>query len=68
MAEFLGLAPNSDLYESKLESAIIAHIQKFVMELGKGYAFVARQQHIRTDMGISILTWCSIIISSNASC
>jgi predicted nuclease of restriction endonuclease-like (RecB) superfamily len=51
VAEFLGLAPNSDLYESKLESAIIAHIQKFVMELGKGYAFVARQQHIRTDMG-----------------
>ena len=51
VAEFLGLAPNSDLYESKLESAILAHIQKFVMELGKGYAFVARQQHIRTDMG-----------------
>lgn len=51
VAEFLGLVPNSDLYESKLESAIIAHIQKFVMELGKGYAFVARQQHIRTDMG-----------------
>lgn len=51
VAEFLGLAPNSDFTETKLEASIITHIQKFVMELGKGYAFVARQQHIRTDMG-----------------
>lgn len=51
VAEFLGLSPNSDFSETKLESSIITHIQKFVMELGKGYAFVARQQLIRTDMG-----------------
>jgi predicted nuclease of restriction endonuclease-like (RecB) superfamily len=51
VAEFLGLSSNSDFSESRLESSIITHIQKFVMELGKGYAFVARQQHIRTDMG-----------------
>lgn len=51
VAEFLGLSPNSDFTETKLEASIITHIQKFVMELGKGYAFVARQQHIRTDMG-----------------
>ena len=51
VAEFLGLSQNSDFSETKLESSIIAHIQKFVMELGKGYAFVARQQHIKTDMG-----------------
>ena len=51
VAEFLGLAPNSDFSENKLEASIITHIQKFVMELGKGYAFVARQQHIHTDMG-----------------
>ena len=51
VAEFLGLSPNSDFSETKLESSIITHIQKFVMELGKGYAFVARQQHIKTDMG-----------------
>ncbi len=51
VAEFLGLSPNSDFTETKLESSIITHIQKFVMELGKGYAFVARQQHIRTDIG-----------------
>ena len=51
VAEFLGLSPNSDFSETKLESSIITHIQKFVMELGKGYAFVSRQQHIKTDMG-----------------
>ena len=51
VAEFLGLSPNSDFTETKLETSIITHIQKFVMELGKGYAFVARQQHIKTDIG-----------------
>ena len=51
VAEFLGLAPNTDFTETELETSIITHIQKFVMELGKGYAFVARQQHIKTDMG-----------------
>ncbi len=51
VAEFLGLTSNSDFTETELESAIISHLQKFIMELGRGYAFVARQQHIRTDMG-----------------
>lgn len=51
VAEFLGLAPNTDFSESRLEGCIISHLQKFIMELGKGYAFVARQQHIHTDMG-----------------
>ena len=51
VAEFLGLAPNTDFTESELESSIIMHLSKFLMELGKGYAFVARQQHIRTDAG-----------------
>jgi len=51
VAEFLGIAPNMDFTESKLESAILTHIQKFLMEMGKGYAFVARQQHISTDAG-----------------
>ncbi len=51
VAEFLGLSQNTKFTETELESAIITHLQKFIMELGKGYAFVARQQHIRTDMG-----------------
>lgn len=49
IAEFLGLVPNSDFSESELEKAIITNIQKFLMEMGKGYAFVARQQHIHTE-------------------
>ncbi len=51
VAEFLGLAQNIDFTESELEGSIISHIQGFIMELGKGFAFVGRQQHIRTDMG-----------------
>ena len=51
VAEFLGLAQNSKFTETELECSIITHLQKFIIELGKGYAFVARQQHIRTDMG-----------------
>lgn len=50
VAEFLGLADKPDFSETKLESAIIDHLQRFIMELGKGYAFVARQQLIRTDL------------------
>lgn len=50
VAEFLGLSKNNDFTETKLETAIIDHLQKFIMELGKGYAFVARQQLIRTDL------------------
>ena len=50
VAEFLGFGRKNDYTESKLETAIISHLQKFIMELGKGYAFVARQQLIRTDL------------------
>ena len=49
MAEFLGLSSNTDFTESDLESSILSNLQKFLMELGKGYAFVARQQHIHTE-------------------
>lgn len=49
VAEFLGLSPNSDFTESELETTIISNLQKFLMELGKGYAFVSRQQHIHTE-------------------
>lgn len=47
--EFLGLQANTLHTESVIENAIINHLQQFLMELGKGYAFVARQQHIATD-------------------
>lgn len=49
VAEYLGLDPKTDFTEFKLESSILANLQKFLLELGKGYAFVARQQRIHTD-------------------
>lgn len=49
IAEFLGLASNTDFTENDLEKSILSNLQKFIMELGKGYAFVERQQLIRTE-------------------
>lgn len=49
VAEFIGLSPNSDFTESELETAIIGNLQKFLLELGKGFSFVARQKLIRTE-------------------
>lgn len=51
VTEFLGIAKDATYTESELESALITHLQQFLMELGKGYAFVERQQHIVTDAG-----------------
>ncbi|MFK7061134.1 PDDEXK nuclease domain-containing protein [Flavobacterium oreochromis] len=47
--EFLGLSSDTKNSEFQIETAIIDHIQKFLLEFGKGFAFVARQQHIITD-------------------
>ena len=47
--EFLGLSSNDDFYESDLEQALITHLQKFLLELGKGFSFVARQKQITFD-------------------
>lgn len=47
--EFLGLENNLKNSENEIETSILEHIQKFLLELGKGFAFVARQQHIVTD-------------------
>ncbi|MEK6645477.1 MAG: PDDEXK nuclease domain-containing protein [Candidatus Firestonebacteria bacterium] len=42
--EFLGLQENTNLKESQLEQVLIDHLQKFLLELGRGFSFVARQQ------------------------
>lgn len=47
--EFLNLPPDSKINERGIETALIDHLQAFLLELGKGFAFVARQQHIVTD-------------------
>jgi len=47
--EFLGYPNFAELRESDLEMAIITHLQRFLLELGNGFAFVARQKHIRIE-------------------
>ncbi|MDY4642272.1 MAG: PDDEXK nuclease domain-containing protein [Erysipelotrichaceae bacterium] len=47
-AEFPGFRPEDSYLESELESSIITHISDFLMEMGRGFSFVARQQHIVT--------------------
>ena len=49
IGEFLGFTADSSFRESELEQAIIDNLEKFLLELGKGFAFVARQQHIHTE-------------------
>ncbi|MGL6077102.1 MAG: PDDEXK nuclease domain-containing protein [Fimbriiglobus sp.] len=47
--EFLGLPESAKLVESDLETALIDHLQAFLLELGKGFAFVARQQRLTLE-------------------
>ena len=48
--EFLNLPTSMAYSEAELEKALIDNLQQFMLELGKGFAFVARQQHIRTEL------------------
>ncbi len=47
--EFLDLEANPHFYEKNLEQALIDHLQKFLLELGRGFCFEARQKHITFD-------------------
>ena len=49
MLEFLGLDSNLSYKEKDLEEALISHLQKFLLELGRGFTFVARQKRISYD-------------------
>lgn len=49
--EFLDLKENKDYLEADLEAALIGRLQDFLLELGKGFSFVARQQRITTEAG-----------------
>ena len=44
--EFLGLEKKAHYYESDLETELINHLQEFILELGNGFTFVARQKRI----------------------
>ena len=47
--EFIGAQPSATLYEKELESNLIQQLQTFLLELGKGFAFVARQKQLRVE-------------------
>jgi predicted nuclease of restriction endonuclease-like (RecB) superfamily len=49
VGEFLGFSTDASFVESDLERSIISNLERFILELGKGFAFVARQQHIHTE-------------------
>lgn len=49
MLEFLGLHQEASYYEKDLESAIISHLTDFLLEMGKGFSFVARQKRIMLE-------------------
>ena len=50
VAEFMGFQRDYKYSESELEQALIDNLEKFILELGRGFAFVERQQHITTEM------------------
>ncbi|WP_164112065.1 MULTISPECIES: YhcG family protein [Sphingobacterium] len=47
--EFLNIPSNRAYTERQLEQSLIDNLQQFLLELGKGFAFIARQKHIRTE-------------------
>lgn len=49
VAEFMGFRKDTKFDESQLEQALIDNLQQFILELGRGFAFVDRQKHIKTD-------------------
>lgn len=49
VAEFMGFHRDNNYSESQLEQALVDNLEKFILELGRGFAFVERQQHIITD-------------------
>jgi predicted nuclease of restriction endonuclease-like (RecB) superfamily len=62
--EFLGLPDSPSLRETTLEQAIITHLQNFLLELGKGFAFVGRQKRLRfddTDLYVDLVFYNCII-------
>ena len=47
--EFLQIQPDTHVYEGELEQALIDHLQHFLLELGRGFSFVARQKKFTLD-------------------
>ncbi len=66
--EFLQIKPDTYVYESDIEQALIDHLQQFLLELGRGFSFVSRQKRFTLDGQDFSLTLCFTTIFSNVSC
>lgn len=66
--DFLGMPDSEKFHESELEAAIIDNLQQFLLELGKGFAFVGRQQRRKLMPAFFISTWFSTTTFSSAFC
>lgn len=63
--EFIGIPQGEHFLESDLESALLSKLQHFLLELGKGYSFVARQKRITFGDKHFLLIWCFIILKQS---
>ena len=68
MLEFLGFSNDAAFRESDLEQALITYLQKFLLELGRGFTFEARQKRITFDGRHFLLISCFTIISCAVLC
>ena len=66
--EFVGLPESHRLVESELEDALLTNLQAFLLELGKGFAFLRGSGGSRSTATISTSTWSSTTSSSSATC
>jgi len=66
--EFLQINPDTHVYESDIEQALIDHLQQFLLELGRGFSFVSRQKRFTLDGQDFFIDLVFITISLNASC
>ena len=66
--EFLGVPENKPMLESDLEKALVAQIEKFLLELGRGFMFVGTQQRITLNNTTTMWIWFSIIKFSERMC
>ncbi len=66
--EFLGMEEKTKYSETDLETAIIDKLQKFLLEMGKGYLFESRQNVLPLMKIVIMLIWCSIIVFFGVMC
>ena len=66
--EFLQIQPDTHVYEGELEQALIDHLQHFLLELGRGFSYVARQKKITLDGQTFFIDLLRIKIMARSRC